>query len=38
MPQIVRATRTLLLLTEFFLAGFGVGVLLTLLSYGLWHG
>lgn len=38
MPQIVRATRTLLPSIESFLAGFGVGVLLALLSHGLWYG
>ena len=38
MPQIIRATRSLLPLTESFLAGFGVGALLAFLSHGLWHG
>ena len=32
-----RAYRNLMPYTESFLAGFGVGVLLALLSHGLWH-
>ena len=38
MTHLLRATRSLMPYTESFLAGFGVGVLLALLSHGLWHG
>ena len=37
MPHLIRATRSLMPYTESFIAGFGVGVLLTFLYHGLWH-
>ena len=38
MLYMTRVSRLLLPYAESFLAGFGVGVLLTLLSHGQWHG
>ena len=38
MPQILRATRSIIPYAESFFAGFGVGVLLTLAVNGLFNG
>lgn len=38
MAYLTRASRLLMPYAESFLAGFGVGVLMTLLYHGHWHG